>query len=592
LGDGLDLPNVLDVYGGNRNQGAAYVGADRRQTQGIARSGPSPREVSLFALALLIAGALMPLVLATSISPEDAHMVVSSLRSVAATFFVGAGLLRLARWRLTGEARLGYAGAALTVFGLVTAPLALYAAVVQSTPEAVILSPVSRTMAVICFLIIVIRAVSATEVDSALGPLRLITSTVLPLWVGYIGLMVVAAVTGPLDMPNHVWFGVEVVLTAAWAWVCAWVFKSARSHHSASLLWSGFALAAMGLCEFARAIAFLDLYPAALSAVGLQLVAAGVVAANSARDLSEVFSANGNRLLSVTGALAQTERVLAAEEERRDEQVHDARSVIAALSAASVTLARYGERLRDDQKAMLQSAFSSELARLQHLIDPRERTETQDFWVDEALLPVLAAERALGTPITAGIDRVRAHGHPLDLATVVQNLLVNARRYAGGSGVLVRAERLGDAVHIYVQDRGPGIPPDEYDSVFERGFRGSAGIGVRGSGLGLYVARKLMVDQGGQLRVEERPGGGASFVISLRAGSQELVQQPRQVEGVPHVDQLASAVTQDAAGLPGLTGQGDHHTSADRRLLVDDRQIDSDRVAVNNGQPAHREEPP
>jgi signal transduction histidine kinase len=348
----------------------------------------------------------------------------------------------------------------------------------------------------------------------------------------------------------------------------------------------------MALSELARSVAFVDLYPAALSAVGLQLVAASVVAANSARDLTEIFAADGNRLLSVTGALAQTERVLAEEEERRGEQVHDARSVIAALSAASLTLTRYGERLQDDQKAMLHSAFTSELARLQHLIDPRERTRTQDFWVDEALFPVLAAERELGTPIAVDLDRVRAHGNPLDLATVVQNLLVNARRHAGGLGVLVRAERIGREVFVYVQDRGPGIPAADREAVFDRGFRGSSR--VEGTGLGLFVARKLMADQGGQLEVEERAGGGASFMISLpRASEQEPVEQSGQVDDVPQVDRLTSAAAQDAAGVAGLTRQRDDHARGESGVMVDDRHVDPVVVvAAYNGDPSGLEQPP
>ena len=54
-------------------------------------------------------------------------------------------------------------------------------------------------------------------------------------------------------------------------------------------------------------------------------------------------------------------------------------------------------------------------------------------------------------------------------------------------------------------------------SIFERSRRGSTSDGVEGSGLGLYVASRLMREQGGDLWVTDNPGGGAAFVMSLPA---------------------------------------------------------------------------
>jgi signal transduction histidine kinase len=101
------------------------------------------------------------------------------------------------------------------------------------------------------------------------------------------------------------------------------------------------------------------------------------------------------------------------------------------------------------------------------------------------------------------------------LQEILQNLLDNARRYAPGSSIDVRAARADAWVVLRVDDRGPGIPRDEHERVFERGY--CSGARRDGSGLGLYVAARLLRDQGGHLRVEDRAGGGASFVLTLPA---------------------------------------------------------------------------
>jgi signal transduction histidine kinase len=194
--------------------------------------------------------------------------------------------------------------------------------------------------------------------------------------------------------------------------------------------------------------------------------------------------------------------------------------VIAALRAASLTLERYGENLDPNDRRTLRSGFTRELARLEHLIEPPAPPPPQDFVVDDALRPVIAAEREAGLAVQSTLNGLRAHGRPEDLATVVHNLLVNARRHAPGSPVVIRAEHAGSDLRIYAEDCGPGIPPAERDSVFERGARGATTTCGPGSGLGLYVARTLMKEQGGEIDIADRPGGGASFVLTMPAATE------------------------------------------------------------------------
>ena len=77
----------------------------------------------------------------------------------------------------------------------------------------------------------------------------------------------------------------------------------------------------------------------------------------------------------------------------------------------------------------------------------------------------------------------------------------------------------GGAV-ISVDDRGPGIGPDEREAIFEIFRRGSAGIASgRGTGVGLALVAQFAALHGGRAWVEDNPGGGASFRVFLPSNS-------------------------------------------------------------------------
>lgn len=100
---------------------------------------------------------------------------------------------------------------------------------------------------------------------------------------------------------------------------------------------------------------------------------------------------------------------------------------------------------------------------------------------------------------------------------VLLNLLGNAIRYSPpNSQVWVRLENEGAEARIIVADQGPGLALEEQARVFEKFERlGRSGDG--GSGLGLYISRKLARAMGGDLTVESAPGRGARFILSVPA---------------------------------------------------------------------------
>ncbi len=112
-------------------------------------------------------------------------------------------------------------------------------------------------------------------------------------------------------------------------------------------------------------------------------------------------------------------------------------------------------------------------------------------------------------PITCDRDR---------LAQVLLNLLTNAIAHTGGGQIRVGLRLDGDQALVTVSDRGPGIPRDREDLIFEPGYRlveDDPGGPSSGAGLGLHIARGIVGAHGGQIWVESRPGQGSTFCFAL-----------------------------------------------------------------------------
>jgi signal transduction histidine kinase len=156
-------------------------------------------------------------------------------------------------------------------------------------------------------------------------------------------------------------------------------------------------------------------------------------------------------------------------------------------------------------------------------------------------LTMVPVKRALRLVIDGKAEIVEADQGRL--RQVLHNLLQNARRYAGGN-VTIGAHLQDECVVLRVEDDGPGIPPDERQTIFSRGLRGITAGTEPGSGLGLYISAKLMHAQGGELTVEDSASGGACFVVvlpgfselSTEALSDNLIDQSEEGDGLVPVD--------------------------------------------------------
>lgn len=120
---------------------------------------------------------------------------------------------------------------------------------------------------------------------------------------------------------------------------------------------------------------------------------------------------------------------------------------------------------------------------------------------------VLEAEE----PAMISIDDLR-------IQRVVANLVQNALKYAPkNSDIVVRLVTLNQTIRISVSDAGPGIMPTEIGSVFDKFRRASSAGDQDGSGLGLYVSKRIVEAHGGRIDVTSVPGAGAQFFFELPA---------------------------------------------------------------------------
>ncbi|MEN8729765.1 MAG: HAMP domain-containing sensor histidine kinase [Desulfuromonadales bacterium] len=96
------------------------------------------------------------------------------------------------------------------------------------------------------------------------------------------------------------------------------------------------------------------------------------------------------------------------------------------------------------------------------------------------------------------------------LIQLFDNLIGNDLRYAGPNGgpIVVGGTRTGQKVSYFVRDHGKGIPPDEQEKIFKVFYRGTSGKQKTGSGVGLTTVRKICRAYGGDVSVDETPGGG------------------------------------------------------------------------------------
>lgn len=197
---------------------------------------------------------------------------------------------------------------------------------------------------------------------------------------------------------------------------------------------------------------------------------------------------------------------------------HELRSPLARMKMAVSMLddapPAYREKLRreiDTNVAELDALVEEVL--LASRLDARPDQEA----IDRIDLLGLAAEEAARVDALVEGESLTVRGEERLIRRALRNLIENARRYGGGE-VGVRIERASGMAVVRVCDRGPGVPPEQRERIFEPFYRlpGHAEQ-AGGVGLGLSLVKQIAERHRGTVRCEARDGGGSCFVFSVPA---------------------------------------------------------------------------
>jgi two-component system sensor histidine kinase KdpD len=207
---------------------------------------------------------------------------------------------------------------------------------------------------------------------------------------------------------------------------------------------------------------------------------------------------------------------------------HDLRTPLMAILTSASALARRDLALDRSGRDELVATILAAAERLDHLVgnlldlsrlQAGAARPEPDLWaIDDLVVQALDEIGESGQRLeVAFLDEspaVRVDAQHVQRALV--NLIENALRYSSPSEpVRVQVLQTESDVLVRVVDRGPGIPVEELEAVFEPFARGSRTGDVPGAGLGLAIARGFAEANGGRLWAESREGQGATFVLAL-----------------------------------------------------------------------------
>lgn len=227
------------------------------------------------------------------------------------------------------------------------------------------------------------------------------------------------------------------------------------------------------------------------------------------------------------------QRVTAQEETRKDlvgMVVHDLRSPTSiVIGFVDVLISRW-QQFDEAQIADMLRRIRSNTAVLGNLVDDLLTVahieggdidyDIRPFDLADLVMEVASDHRA--TAVDRGVEVSVAEDMPLALGDrkhhvrILSNLVSNAIKYSPpGSTVKVEARALDGELIVRVTDQGPGLSPRDQIRVFERFGRLDRHKDTKGTGLGLYIARRFVEGQGGRIWIESEPGHGATFSYTL-----------------------------------------------------------------------------
>ena len=437
----------------------------------------------------------------------------SLLRNGQAVLLFAAASLGLLSGRWAARTSAGFAGATLVVLA--------FAGVTSATSLSETgVGPVLYTACAALAVAMLLAAAAAPEVHDLATFRQLLARDG-----GPVALLAVAALTPVVEavlvagmiMP----LPARIVLSCLVA--AGWLTAGLQVHglHLPRLGWLPAVLMILAVAALARG--FTGVWPGSLFvALALEALVGALALVGAVREVRAALVGTTDGMTSMLQDLTTMRDEDSRRRAEESERLHEVRSVLAGLYAARETLRKYEGTIDPEARRRLQDAVGEELSRLNQLVDPAAAEVTRELDLEAVLTSVVAAEREQGLVVTTDLGDVCVRGRAGEIATLVSDLLVNARVHAPGSPVRLTATIDAGMVALEVRNWGPELSVVDRERVFERAFRGSQPIanGVPGSGLGLYTARRLARQMHGDLQLRTLAGRGCCFVVTLPVADQ------------------------------------------------------------------------
>jgi signal transduction histidine kinase len=211
---------------------------------------------------------------------------------------------------------------------------------------------------------------------------------------------------------------------------------------------------------------------------------------------------------------------------------HEVRGPVTTIRGIASTAATHYDGLDDAERREFFELIEQESRRLLAAVDQTSLA----LRVDARSLTYTMGPTDLATAVRQGVEKAAVTNHPVHvvaeegvelmgdrarIAQLVTQLVDNASKFSPpGSPITVRSVRDGDDALIEVDDRGPGIPVEQREVVFERfvRWRPKGYEEQPGNGLGLFISRGLAAEHQGEISVEDGPGGGTMLRVRLPVG--------------------------------------------------------------------------
>jgi two-component system sensor histidine kinase KdpD len=209
---------------------------------------------------------------------------------------------------------------------------------------------------------------------------------------------------------------------------------------------------------------------------------------------------------------------------------HDLRTPLSSIKAAATSLLQQDVDWTPQATRELLTAIDEETDRLNTLVGnllDMSRLQSgalqlaiRDVGLEEVVPAAIKGLGERGSAVDVSVDETlpRVHADAALLERAVANVVDNAVAWSPpGKAVRVEAGAIAGRVDLRVVDQGPGIPADQRERVFLPFQRLGDQSNGTGTGLGLAVARGFVEAMGGEIAVEDTPGGGLTMVVSLDA---------------------------------------------------------------------------